>query len=257
MVDAMDEYTISSVLLESVHSTNDWARANLLRLSSDITLVRALHQSGGRGLSGKWLSPPNRGIYSSYVTFLPTRRETTSLLTSMAIASILQMLDEIDIWTQVKWPNDIILNNKKMGGVLSEVVKGREKTASIIGIGLNINTLASDITAIEQPVTSLFVEMGCKYSVSEISNRLTHSIMVNWARFLQYGVSPFYGFLQNRWLYWGQAIQVNTGAHSISGKMVGVGLDGSLQVQLTSKEVVSIYSGKIVTPWETGSQALE
>lgn len=256
MVDAMDEYTISSVLLESVHSTNDWARANLLHLSSDITLVRALHQSSGRGLSGKWLSPPNRGIYSSYVTFLPARRET-SLLTSMAIASILQMLDEIDIWTQVKWPNDIILNNKKMGGVLSEVVKGREKTASIIGIGLNINTLASDIPTIDQPVTSLFIEMGSKYSVSEISNRLTHYIMVNWARFLQYGVSPFYGFLQNRWLYCGQGIQVNTGVHSISGKMVGVGVDGSLQVQLTSKEVVSIYSGKIVTPLETGSQALE
>lgn len=250
MVDAMDEYTISSVLLESVSSTNDWARANLLHLSSDCTLVRALHQVQGRGLSGGWVSPPDRGIYSSYVTFLLPRADA-GLITFMATSSILQMLDELHISAQVKWPNDIILNQKKMGGVLSEVVRCEQKTGSIIGIGLNINTLQSDIDKIDQPATSLFIEMGSMYSITEISNRLTHYIMKNCARFVRDGVFPFHRFLHNRWLYFNEWIQVNTSNQSVFGRMVGVSLDGALQLQLTSTEVISIYSGKIVTPRES------
>lgn len=247
MVDAMDEYTISSVLLEEVGSTNDWARANLVHLSSDITLVRALRQTGGRGVSGGWFSPPNVGIYSSYVTFL-LREGEARLITSMAITSILQMLDELELSPQVKWPNDIILNHKKMGGVLSEVVRCAQKTASIIGIGLNINTLESDIDKIDQPATSLYMETGCMYSVTEISNRLTHYIMANCHRLVQDGVSPFHAFLHNRWLYLGEEIETRTSNRSVFGKMVGVSLDGALQLQLATTEVISIYSGKIVTP---------
>lgn len=247
MVDAMDEYTISSVLLEEVDSTNDWARANLLHLSSDCTLVRALSQTGGRGLSGGWLSPQDKGIYSSYVTFLLPRIEA-GLITFMATCSILQMLDELEISAQVKWPNDIILHHKKMGGVLSEVVSSPQKTASIIGIGLNINTPQRDIDRIDQPATSLHIETGYTYSITEISNRLTYYIMENCARFLQDGVSPFHGFLHNRWLYLGEWIQVNTSNGSVFGKMLGMSLNGALQLQLASTEVISIYSGKIVTP---------
>lgn len=256
MVDVMDEYTISSVLLEEVSSTNDWARANFLYFSSDITLVRALHQSSGRGLSGSWLSPSNRGIYSSYVTFLLPRMEVR-LITFMAITSILQMLHEMGIWAQVKWPNDIMLNNKKIGGVLSEVVSCVEKTASIIGIGLNINTLQSDMDRIDQLVTSLYMETGSTYSVTEISNRLTYYIMKNCAQVLQSGVAPFHAFLQNRWFYFDEWIEVDTCTRSVVGKMTGVGLDGALQVQLASTEMVSIYSGKIVIPRKTKAQDLE
>ena len=176
MVDAMDEYTISSVLLEEVSSTNDWARANLIHFSSDVTLVRALCQSGGRGISGAWLSPPDVGIYSSYVTFLLPRIESR-LITYIAITSIVQMLDELEISAGVKWPNDIMLQNKKMGGVLSEVVSYGEKNVVIIGIGLNINTLQSDLDKIDQPATSLYRETGSTYSVTEISSQLTHYII--------------------------------------------------------------------------------
>lgn len=247
MVDAMDEYTISSVLLEEVDSTNDWARANLLHLSSDSTLVRALCQSGGRGVSGGWFSPPNVGLYSSYVTFLLRKREAR-LITLMATTSILEMLDAFGLPAQVKWPNDIILNHKKMGGVLSEVVNCGEKTASIIGIGLNINTLESDIDTIDQPATSLYIETGSTYSVAEISDRLTHYIMANCHRLVRDGASFFHEFLHNRWLYMGEWIEVNTSNGLVFSKIVGVSLDGALQVQLASTEVVSIYSGKIVTP---------
>lgn len=246
MVDAMDEYTISSILLEEVDSTNDWARANLLQFSSDITLVRALCQSRGRGISGGWFSPREVGIYSSYVTSLLPRAESR-LITYVAIASILETLEETGLPVQVKWPNDIMLNNKKMGGVLSEVVSSDEKTVTIIGIGLNINTPQSDIIKIDQPATSLYIETDSPYSVEEISNRLTYYIRKNYARFVQEGFSPFYEFLQSRWLYLGQWIQITTSNGSVFGKMVGIGLDGALQLELASKERVSIYSGRIVT----------
>lgn len=245
MVEPMGKYKKSLILLESVDSTNDWARANLSKFCMDsFTVVRAMQQTRGKGVSGSWHSPPGVGMYSSYVTFLLSNAEL-KYVTYIAATSILQLLDEMAITATVKWPNDILIAGKKMGGVLCETALHEEKRAVIVGIGLNINTEQKDLDSITQPATSLYVEYGSTYCPAEISDRLSHYLIANCNRYLQWGFIPFHSFLQDRLVYLGEFVQVMTSARVLSGKLLGIGEDGALQIQMTNGEIISIYSGRI------------
>lgn len=245
MVEPMNKYKKSLILLESVDSTNDWARANLSNFCMDsFTAVRAMQQTRGKGVSGPWHSPPDVGMYSSYVTFLLSNA-TLRYITYIAAASILQLLDEMGITATVKWPNDIFIADKKLGGVLCETALHEGKTAVILGIGLNINTERKDLDSIDQPATSLYVEYRSTYCPAEISDRLSHYLMANCNRYLQWGFIPFRSFLQNRLVYLGEFVQVMTSTRVLSGKLLGIGEDGALQIQMTTGEIISIYSGRI------------
>lgn len=245
MVDTMGKYKKSLILLESVGSTNDWARSSLSSFCMDsFTVVRAMQQTSGKGISGPWHSPPDVGMYSSYVTFLLSNADLR-YMAYIATTSILQMLDEMGITAQVKWPNDILISSKKIGGVLCETALHDEKTAVILGVGLNINTEQKDLDSIDQPATSLYVEYGSTYCSAEISDRLSNHLIANCDRYLEWGFSPFRSFLQNRLAYLGEFVQVITSIRAISGKLLGIGEDGALQIQIATGEIISLYSGRI------------
>lgn len=245
MVDVMGKYKKSLILLDTVDSTNDWARANLSSFSpQSLTIVNATEQTSGKGISGPWHSPPGVGMYSSYVTFgLPN--ENVSLMAYTAATSILQMLDEIGANAQVKWPNDIRLSNKKLGGVLCETALSGDKMAIIVGIGLNVNTEQKHLDKIDQPTTSLFLESRSIYCPVEIADRLGDHLLTNYDLYQQSGFSPFRSFLESRLSYLGENIQVTTSTQSIFGKFIGLASNGALQLQISTGEVLPFYSGKI------------
>lgn len=247
MVEPMGKYKKSLILLESVESTNDWARASLSSFCMDsFTVVRAMQQTSGKGISGPWHSPPDVGMYSSYVTFLLSNADLR-YISYIAATSILQMLDEMGITAQVKWPNDILISNKKIGGVLCETALHNGKIAVIVGIGLNINTEQKDLDSINQPATSLYVEYGSTYCSAEISDRLSIHLMANCDRYLEWGFTPFRFFLQNRLAYLGELVRVMTSSRPLLGKLVGMGEDGALQIQIVTGEIIPLYSGKITS----------
>lgn len=248
MVDVMGKYKKSLILLDTVDSTNDWARANLSSFCPhSFTIVQALQQTSGKGVSGPWHSPLGVGMYSSYVTFgLPNGN--LSLMAYTAATSILQMLDEMGLTAQVKWPNDIRISNKKIGGILCETASSGDKMAIIIGIGLNINTQRKDLDRIDQPTTSLFLESGSIYCPAEIADRLGDHLITNYDSYRQWGFSPFRSLLESRLSYLGENIQVTTSIHSVCGKFVGLASNGALQLQISNGEILTLYSGKITAP---------
>lgn len=245
MVDAMGKYKKSLVLLESVDSTNDWARANLSSFcNQSFTTVQAMQQTRGKGISGAWHSPANVGMYSSYVTFELSNVDL-SLIAYIAATSILQILDEMGLTAQVKWPNDILISGRKIGGVLCETASHGEKTAVILGIGMNINTEREELDRIDQPATSLFLESDSMYCPAELADRLSDRLMANCDGYLQWGFTPFHSFLENRLAYIGEFVQFTTSTQSISGKVIGIAIDGALQLQISTGEILALYSGRI------------
>lgn len=248
MVDVMGKYKKSLIMLHTVDSTNDWARANLSNFCpQSLTIVQAMEQTSGKGVSGPWHSPLAVGMYSSYVTFgMPNGN--LSLMAYTAATSVLQMLDEMGLMAQVKWPNDIRISNKKLGGVLCETASSGDKMAIIVGIGLNINTQQKDLDRIDQPTTSLFLESGSIYCPAEIADRLGSYLIANYDLYRQWGFSPFRSFLENRLSYLGENIQVTTSTQSVCGKFVGLASNGALQLQISTGEVLTFYSGKITSP---------
>lgn len=132
------------IVLEEVSSTNDYLKQLLSNIKplAGITAIMAKHQTQGKGQRGStWTTPPGENLTFSF-NIHPNNLEASKSfnLNMLLCLGIRQWLASIGLSATVKWPNDIYVNNKKIGGVLIEnQLSGSEIRASIIGIGLNIN----------------------------------------------------------------------------------------------------------------------
>ncbi|MFZ4862656.1 biotin--[acetyl-CoA-carboxylase] ligase [Sphingobacterium sp. Mn56C] len=134
----------SIIVLEEIPSTNDYAKQLLSNFKPQIpfTAILARHQSQGRGLRGNtWLTKPGENLTVSYV-FSPDNLPVNQQF-ALTVISSLALYDCIQEWTKkpvsIKWPNDILVNKKKIAGMLIEnKIRGTNISHAIIGIGCNI-----------------------------------------------------------------------------------------------------------------------
>lgn len=135
---------------ESVPSTNDTARDLARDGAAHGTVVVADEQTRGRGTKGRsWHSPRGRGLYASFIIRWekPAEAGTPLLLLPLAagLAASEAVLESSDVEARLKWPNDLVHERKKLGGILTEGIF-RPGTAgyAIVGIGINVNHEAAD-----------------------------------------------------------------------------------------------------------------
>lgn len=138
------------ISLDSIDSTNNYA-ANLLKLSPppDGSVITALEQTAGKGQRGaSWLSTKGENLLCSiivYPTFLKSDENfLLSQISALAVKDTVEELIETDVW--VKWPNDVLVHNMKVSGMLIECNWNQQRIQSaIIGIGMNVNQTLWDI----------------------------------------------------------------------------------------------------------------
>jgi BirA family biotin operon repressor/biotin-[acetyl-CoA-carboxylase] ligase len=116
--------------LDVVDSTNEFAKV-LIGTAPEGTVVWARQQTHGRGRFGKAWHSPEQGLWMS-VVLRPANPALTTIAAGVAVCEALRMCD---VSPSIKWPNDILLNTKKVGGILTEIVDHHV----IVGIGLNLN----------------------------------------------------------------------------------------------------------------------
>ncbi len=157
--------------LQDTASTNDDLREGLSAgtFAPDHVVV-AEHQTKGRGRRGdKWEAPPGKNLLFSLAHRLPadqTRWPLLPLLTGECVARSCASLLDSDTRVEIKWPNDIYLNDKKAAGILVETVMTPTPCA-IIGIGINVNLQLSDLPSeLQNHATSLREELGCQSSIA-------------------------------------------------------------------------------------------
>ena len=153
-----------------VASTMDEARKAALESAPDGTLVLAEEQTGGRGrFQRTWVSPPGVNLYLSIVL----RPESSALsqlgmMASLALAKALQGFTRGAAQVSIKWPNDVRIGGKKVGGILIEnVLKGDRAGFSIVGMGVNVNLDPGEYPEIRDIATSLRRELG--HTVSRLA----------------------------------------------------------------------------------------
>lgn len=149
--------------LDETTSTNDVARRLAQEGAQDGTIVLAETQTAGRGRQHrKWFSPRGAGVYMSIVLRSPfhvRHPEALSLLGAFTTATAIRA--ETGLLAQVKWPNDVILQKKKVAGVLGESGQKAGSRFVILGIGVNVNAERKDFPAeISRTATSLRAECG-------------------------------------------------------------------------------------------------
>ena len=148
------------IWLDEVDSTNSEAGRHISELDN-LSVLSALKQSDGRGQrENKWLSEPGANLTFSIILkhcgFMAKDQIAISAVTAV---SMIELLEKHMIQAQIKWPNDIYVDNNKICGILIEhMVKGEELVHSIIGIGLNINQYNFDVS-IPNP-TSMAICLG-------------------------------------------------------------------------------------------------
>lgn len=223
------------VYLPSCHSTNDIA-AELVRdgTGAEGTVVITDEQTAGRGQHGtSWLT--NRGQnFTLSLILMPTFLNIAEhFLLSQAIAlGIKNYLAEFTKNVWIKWPNDLYINNLKIGGILIEnSLYGVRLAHSIIGIGLNINQ-SNFPTVSSNRVTSLRLETGINFHLAEQLPALMLSLEKSYLR-MRSGQSENlrHEYRQNL-LGFGQKRSFIIGGQSVEGTILGVSTAGKLRLEL-------------------------
>lgn len=157
--------------INETSSTNDLAKDYIAKNTEPGTLIIAKKQTSGRGRMGSgWESPSGGNIYMSAIIY--TENDFSSLLRLplvVAYAASIAIESVTKIPVDIKWPNDLIINRKKLGGILIETMPAvNGSTAVIIGIGINVNT-ALFLPPLDEKATSLKIETQTEWDVNLLS----------------------------------------------------------------------------------------
>lgn len=232
---------------DSIGSTNDEALAWAANDAPDLSIVIADEQTAGRGrLDRPWFTPPSTALAFSLI-LRPSVDEIPHLsrtvgLAALAIADTIGMLG---LAPQIKWPNDILLNGRKVAGVLIELVwSGEDVDCVVVGIGINIAKTAVPSTDILRfPATSL------EHVLGEAPNRekLLHDVLASFIALRPHMHSDsFMASWEKSLAYYGRQVRVEMGGEqSITGKVIGLEQDGSLKVQDEHGKIVTVRFGDV------------
>ena len=160
---------------ESIESTNKSAKDFAQKEEQEGTVIISEEQTEGRGRLGRnWSSPKRKGIWMSMVIKPKIDPIDASKVTQITAASVYSALSEMGIETQIKWPNDIILNEKKVCGILTEMSSEMMQiNYMVVGIGINVNLDLEDIPQdIREKATSLKIETGENIDRKELIGRI-------------------------------------------------------------------------------------
>ena len=178
------------ITLKEVNSTNLYAKANLADIA-DKSVVCADRQTSGRGrFERAWVDFGEGNVFMSLVLkpsgeFKPVYANLTQYFSVI----LCEMLEEYGLEPKIKWPNDVLVDGKKIAGILSEtVMQGHNFKGLILGAGINLNAKKEDLSLItDKEVTALNLEIGKSVDKSEFLNKLLDKFFGNYDNFLQKG----------------------------------------------------------------------
>lgn len=204
------------------------------------TVAAAREQTQGRGRRERqWLSGTGENLTFSLLlrgSFEPRTLPAAAMAAAIAVAELLQSKN---IPTVLKWPNDVLVNGKKICGILSEGVPG----GVIIGIGLNVNMQSAD--HIDQPATSMLMESGKRRSLDELLAQLLERLGGTLELWEQGGFSRVRKKWEANVPNIGKPVTVRDGASERTGLLAGFGNDGELLLRLDNGELLPVWAGDV------------
>jgi BirA family biotin operon repressor/biotin-[acetyl-CoA-carboxylase] ligase len=224
-------------------STNDIAKRQAKKGAREGTVVLAEEQTAGKGrLKRTWLSPKGSIALSIILHPTPTQLSSLIMVASLAVAHCIEKIGSLK--TQLKWPNDILVNEKKVCGILIESdVRGKAVDYAVIGIGLNVNFKPSDFPEIAATATSLSEELGRELPLPE----LIRCLLVEAEKLyltLPEGDTVFEEW-RDRLVTLGKEVQVSSGKTSYQGTAESVASDGSLFLRQPDGSLIKIVAGDV------------
>lgn len=236
------------VFLEETDSTNEEARRLANQGKGHGTLIVAGNQTKGKGRRGRqWYSPPNSSIAMSMILKPELEAEYASMITLVQAMATARGIEEVcGLKTQIKWPNDILVNEKKVCGILTEMHLERMKVSSIVvGIGINVNQdgFPEEISKI---ATSLKIEKNRTQSRADLIERICKWFEVYFELFMESrDLSAFRKEYNEYLISCGRQVKVLEPKGEYTGEALGINDAGELMVKKENGEVVLVYAGEV------------
>ena len=227
----------------SLTSTMDVAKREAKQGATEGTVIIADEQTEGKGrMKRLWLSP--RGSIALSVILYPDLAYLPYLVMLASLAVVHSIETVTGLKTQVKWPNDVLINSKKVCGILVESeVRRNIVSYAVVGIGVNVNLRVADFPEILPIATSLSDELGRDVSRLEVIRQL----LVEMERL--YLALPAGGSIYEEWqgrlVNLGKRVSVTWGATTYEGIAESVAKDGSLLLRQSDGSLTKIVSGDV------------
>lgn len=205
-------------------------------------LVLAEQQTAGRGRRGrKWVSPFAQNVYYSLVLRVEGGLRQLEGLSLVVGLAVMQSLRESGVQgAALKWPNDVLVGQKKIAGILLELVGDPADICHVVlGIGINVNMQSA--AAVDQQWTSVQLETGSPMDRNLLVARLSLQLQ----RYLERHAASGFAALQEEWeqnhLWQGKAVSLIAGVNQVEGVVLGVDRQGALRLSVDGVE--RKYSG--------------
>ena len=230
--------------LGTVASTQAEAAALAAAGAADGTVVTAAHQSAGRGRRGRaWLDVPGESLLMSIVLRPPIPPGRAPQLSLVAAVAVVDALRAAAIAAAIRWPNDVMVAERKICGVLPEAVTTREGALQhvILGIGLNVNQ-GEFPDSLRNLATSVRLESGRPHAVEDWREALLASLDGWYGAFVEEGLFA----LRPAWL--GRAQSIGRRVRSADGRegiAVDLDADGALLLRVDGGETVRVVAGEV------------
>jgi BirA family biotin operon repressor/biotin-[acetyl-CoA-carboxylase] ligase len=194
-----------------------------------------------------WHSPPGAGIYLS-VLLKPDieviQLSPMTLMTGVAVANAVNSFQPLSV--DLKWPNDILLNGKKLGGILCELVPFKEKFWVVLGIGVNVNHEADHFPLeLSEIATSLYLQNGKYFDRTQLVISILKNLNHRYLSFLSEGIQPIIEDWTDLTKMIGKPVQMTQGGQSIEGVALGLDDQGSIILELQNGELKTFNSGEV------------
>ena len=234
------------IYLNTVDSTNNYAKS-LSDCEPEDFLVVSDTQTLGKGRRGRnWVSPSGVGIWMSLCIRPQILIEHASMITLVMALSVCEAIEDLySLECNIKWPNDIVINSKKISGILTEMssdIDGIKYIISGVGINANNKDFPKDISDI---ATSLYIESGIHIRRADLIAKVIYYFYQNLSIFLlTEDISELKSKYESRLINVGRKVQIIDPKACYNAEALGIDNDGALLVKKDGK-VLRIISGEV------------
>lgn len=234
---------------ESLDSTNTKAKELASKDATHGTVVISEEQTSGKGRLGRvFVSPKRKGIWMSIIIRPDIEPLKVPKITQVGAAALVKTFENFNIKVQVKWPNDIILNNKKLCGILTEMSGELNKVSYVVmGIGINANLDKEDFPEdLRDKATSISIETGNYIKRKEFVSILINTFEKLYEEFVEEdNIKTSVSICRDHSLLIGKEIKIINRNEEIFAKALDLDENGELVVEFKDGSIHKIFSGEV------------
>lgn len=239
--------TLRSIeILPCTDSTNDRMQERAREMSIDGHIMMAEVQTAGRGRRGrKWETPFGKTIALTLGVSIDMYASAVSCLSLVVGIAVAEALISVGVTgVRLKWPNDVLIDGGKVGGILTELVVATKPVEVVVGIGVNVGSAAFIRQVVDYPVADV-----CDYVDGPVRNRLVAELINHVLRQCRFLEENGFTSLKERWMqldaFRSRDVVITSPSEQVHGKAVGLGSNGELLIESEDGERRKILGGDV------------